>query len=232
MNLYPLSWILDLAMPRPCALCGGEVPSAKRYPLCDRCEEGLPRVGGRRCPRCGKELISERILCMRCRTAGYAFDSAWPLFHYAGTARELVVSYKLRGRRSLASFFAEELDRVLDGRYPSAVVVPVPPRPGKLRRRGWDQVEDLARVLECRFHRPVSRLLFRKSSAAEQKALGAEARRRNIRGSFSVRSRVDPALPYLLVDDVFTTGATLGECAQVLKAAGATRVDAVVLAMD
>lgn len=173
---------------------------------------------------------------MRCRGVEYGFDSAWPLFRYAGSVRALILAYKSSQRRRLALFFAETIAQALKERYPGRIVIPVPPRPGKLRRKGWDQVEDLARILEHR-HGVIVRRILTRADGKQQKALDLEERVANMRGKIGIiRSRrgqscVVPANPVLL-DDVLTTGATLSECARTLKAAGSVCVDAVAIAAD
>ncbi|TFG85148.1 MAG: ComF family protein [Spirochaetales bacterium] len=233
MKLNDLPSLLSEALfPRSCVVCGGAVPAGLGWPLCDACEASLQPISGTRCIRCGKSLISERELCMRCRCSVYDFDSAFPLFRYAGNVKKLLVAYKAGGRRSLSRLMARYLADGLRTTYPGAVVVPVPPRPGKLRRKGWDQVEDLARALELRHGVAVARLLGRRGSAIEQKNLDFAGRAANMQGAFAVKAPLDPSLRYVLLDDVLTTGATLSECARVLKASGATLVAAMVFAAD
>jgi ComF family protein len=168
---------------------------------------------------------------MRCRGVEYRFDSAYPLFRYSGDARALILAYKSGARRSLAPFFARILAAALRERYPGRVVVPVPPRPGKLRRKGWDQVDDIARILERR-HGVLVRRILERTAGAEQKALDLRGRAANLQGRIRVRrGAVIPEDPILL-DDVLTTGATLSECASTLKSAGALRVDALAIGAD
>lgn len=227
--------ILDLVLPRACALCGSVLAPCRAYPLCEACDAKLPRISARserRCERCGKELISERALCLRCRSSGYHFDSAYPLYAYRGIAKELIVGYKLRNRRSLDVFLAEEAAKAAIEYFPGALLVPVPPRPGKLRRKGWDQVEAIARIMERRYGIRVRRILARRGRALEQKNLDFSARAANMRACMRVCGKVEASARYLVLDDVFTTGATLSACALALKTAGAARVDALVLAAD
>jgi competence protein ComFC len=235
-------------LPRACALCGNALPLQPRVSPLRRLRgrpaapagiggpEGptLPGAPGNaaNCERCGKALISERTLCLRCRASDYHFDGAYPLYAYRGPAKELIVEYKLHNRRSLAVFWAARGRRALRERFPDALLVPVPPRPGKLRRKGWDQVEDIARILEKRHGIAVRRILTRRGGALEQKKLDFGARAANMRACMRVRGRVYPSSRYLVLDDVFTTGATLSACALALKNAGASRVDALVLAAD
>lgn len=167
---------------------------------------------------------------MRCRGRTRAFDYAYPLFPYSGRARDLISAYKKGGRRSLAIPLAAIADRAISKIFPGLVIVPVPPRPGKIARLGWDQVEQIARELGRMGHR-IERLLVRKA-AAEQKLLGRELRAANARASFALRPGAKPPRHILLLDDVITTGATVDACAAALKAGGARSVRVLALAAD
>jgi ComF family protein len=167
---------------------------------------------------------------MRCRGVERAFEAAYPLFSYEGRMRVLVSAYKKGRRRSLAPLFAEMMAKAIEERWPDRIVVPVPPRRGKARTRGWDHVEEIARLLESR-GLPVKRPLERGRSE-EQKSLGRGARGANARKAYSLRAgEISPELP-LLIDDVVTTCATLEACALALRAGGARSVSALVLAAD
>lgn len=239
--MIPSRICLSILAPRICLLCGAVVDAKVEYPLCDSCAEALcahskAMASKDRCSSCGKPLISSCGVCTRCRRVMYGFDSAFPLFLYSGDVRTLVLAYKSSGRRSLAVFFAMLIAPVLAEKYPGSTIVPVPPRSGKMQRKGWDQVEDIARILETRHGFTVRRLLVR-SGAKQQKALGLEARAANMLGSIRIRREragggVDVPQDLVLLDDVLTTGATLSACAEVLKTSGATRVDAMLIAAD
>lgn len=226
---------VSVLLPQSCVLCGAIVAADVGWPLCRQCAArlGAERAADavrERCAICGKPLISRHGRCTRCRTASYDFDSVHPLFRYAGDIRLLVLAYK-GGRRSLSGFFAEELAAVVAARFSGRVVIPVPPRPGKLRRKGWDQVEAIASILERKYDVTVLRALVR-TAGAEQKVLNLEQRAANMRGTIRLApGTVVPADPVLL-DDVLTTGATLSACAGCLKAGSANRVDAVTIAAD
>ena len=167
---------------------------------------------------------------MRCRTAEKAFDSAYPLFSYAGPMRELVSAYKKDHRRSLAPFFADLVEGPIRERWPDRVIVPVPPRPGKLRSQGWDQVEEIAAILESR-GLIVARVLERGSSS-EQKKLGRGERGTNARKAYSLKRGARAPKLSLLLDDVVTTCATLESCALALREDGASKINAIVIAAD
>jgi ComF family protein len=229
----PIRFLLDAALPRSCIVCGAALPpgaAAPPWPVCAPCASSLRPWRGARCPSCGIPLVSEIGRCMRCRGRDRAFDSACPLFPYEGPMRSLVSACKKGGRRSLTILFAELLAAEILRSWPERTVVPVPPRPGKLRALGWDQVEEIARDLERR-GLPVSRPLERRDSA-EQKALGRGERGANARKAYVLRKGcLSPELP-LLIDDVITTCATLEACAAALKEGGALSVAALALAAD
>jgi predicted amidophosphoribosyltransferase len=108
-------------------------------------------------------------------------------------------------------------------------LIPVPPRPGKLKKTGWDQIEYLAKKLEKKTTIPVLRCLSR-SVSRSQKELNREQRSVNLRGKIQCSTRVDPTVA--IFDDVITTGATLNACAEVLRASGAQRIYGIVLFYD
>ncbi len=167
---------------------------------------------------------------MRCRDRMFSFDSAYPLWEYAGSIQDLLISYKIGGNRRLAAFFAGRVKDVLDDLHPGIPVVPVPFRRSKFRKAGWDQVEDIVRILERRGTAAVRCL--ERGEGASQKTLDYSARMSNLSGR--IRPRPGSRVPerVVLLDDVLTTGATLSECARILRTGGARRVDAVVLAAD
>ncbi|MDX9897951.1 MAG: ComF family protein [Spirochaetia bacterium] len=237
----PLHFLGSIIAPRYCVLCASPLGVSDDYPLCDACartvlEQAQACARLERCASCGKPLISEHGRCTRCRVTTYGFDSAFPIYSYSGDVRRLILAYKSGGRRSLALFFAGLVATALDERYPGRIIVPVPPRHGKLRRKGWDQVEDIVRILESQHGYTVRRLLVR-SGGNQQKALGLEARVANMHGTIQIGNDMSgrphriPDQPVLL-DDVLTTGATLSACAELLKASGSSRVDAIAIAAD
>lgn len=222
---------LEALFPGRCLVCGEwmQVSPGSAAPVCPGCAAALAPLEGALCGRCGTPLVSEEAVCCRCRAVEYSFLSHRSVFAYSGAVRDLIAHYKIRHRRRLARLFAPRLERLLAESHPGLPVVPVPPRPG---RKSRDGVERIARVLERRHGVRIRRVLQRSVGAA-QKTLDFAARQRNLLGSIRVR-RGAGALPdrVVLLDDVFTTGATMDACARTLRAAGVREVHAVSLAID
>jgi ComF family protein len=145
------------------------------------------------------------------------------LYPYTGHYRRLLRSYKFGQSLGVGAFLAAEMRRALEAppftELHNPVLVPVPPRPGKIKKQGWDQIEYVARLLEK--DRPLTRCLTRLPSQS-QKELNREKRRINLAGRIVARSPVPREL--ILFDDVVTTGSTLAACTIPLRAAGAEKV--------
>jgi ComF family protein len=205
------------------------------YPVCDQCLDTLESVRGERCSVCGRALVSEIETCTGCRLRDYPFTSNRSLFEYRGRVKELIHQYKFAGRRRVGLVMADQIAEVLSRDYRDCPIVPVPPRPSVKRERGWDQIEWICRFLERRYKREVLRYLSR-SGGEPQKALSYEQRQINMaraKVEFSGDARRLMQVPgVVLLDDIFTTGATAGECTRVLREAGASRVYVLTYAQD
>ena len=225
--------LLEALFPGRCLLCGewlamSDDPSV---PLCDPCRAGLATIGARRCGKCGMGLVSEKATCMRCRDADFVFDSNIALFPYSREARELIRELKFEGRYRLAGLFADLTAAALPAEWGDYPIVPVPSRPG---RKTPDPVGRVAACLEKRHGRTVMRLLQR-TGGLQQKSLDLPRRRENLRGMIRLapgvgRSGLPPHV--VLLDDIFTTGATIDACARVLRDEGCQHVCATTFAIE
>jgi ComF family protein len=230
-----LAAVLDVLFPQACGGCGGELPIGwGAIPLCRRCrcllhdEQRRPRD---HCWRCGAPVMPEQeVPCLRCRDRDLAFAAHEALFDYRGLAQELLQQFKFSGRIGLARLFAELLAPRVDAAYRDCALVPVPARGRRVRSHGYDAVDLVVRQLEMEHRLPVRRLLHRREGR-QLKGLGRAQRRASIAGRLRLL-RAPPPRPLLLIDDVYTTGATADECAAVLVAGGAPEVRVLTLAQD
>ncbi len=229
-----ISRLLEWLIPHFCLLCGAPVegPLEADLPLCRLCRSELAEIGGERCAFCGKELYSEKGTCFACRETGHLCPEVYPIFRYRGAPAALLRRYKTAKRSSLAKFWADLMAGLIDARWPGSAVVPVPPRPEKLKRREWDQVEAIAVRLEKMGHR-VERILAR-STTIQQKHLSKTMRKANAEKGYYLIPSFAAKAPEraVLIDDVYTTGATVDSCARALFVNGSKKVVALVIAAD
>jgi predicted amidophosphoribosyltransferase len=214
--------LLDLFLPRRCAACG-----AGEELLCAACRGGLRRLRDPLCARCGAPTAWPVGRCRECAGRRIAFATARAAVAYDGPARPLVAAWKERGLRPLAREFAALVVEAVP-RPPVGELTFVPGDPERSLKRGQNAAEALARELGGLWSLPVRRVLLRSSPARPQRGLSRDERRRNVRGSFAA-SRA-PAERVGLVDDVYTTGATVGAAATELRHAGARTVHVVTFA--
>jgi ComF family protein len=231
------AYIREYLFPADCPVCGGELMNRDEawYGICDPCRAGLVLDGEERCSICGRPLISEQGVCLQCREkegsepgGAPVFDGSTSIFPYAGKYRKLLRSYKFGKNLPLGNFFAELILEALDRLPPDAregVPVPVPPRPGKTRKTGWDQVAYLSSRLAKLGAHPCNCL--KRLPSKSQKELDKANRKTNLTGKIICVK--PPQKIAILFDDVITTGATLNVCAGALKAAGAEKVYAISL---
>lgn len=206
-------YALRLLFPSRCVLCGREGDL-----ICEPCRRIFPQ-----------QLDPDAIPKLSGIRAARA---VWP---YEGSVREIVRRYKYNGLRSLAPVLASEMAHVLREWGPAIdLIVHVPVHPARLRERGYDQSELLARELSRLTGIEATSALVRlRETAVQARAMSAAQRADNVRGAFDVPhsdgiSRADT----LLIDDVLTTGATLREAGRALRRAGARNIYALTLAHE
>ena len=247
MSLPLFPFLADISarffFPQRCILCGE--PSDTPAPLCASCTDrrflrpasvvSFTVPSSARCARCGRPVISASVLCTVCRTLPLItrVDRIIPLMPYTGEAQELLTEWKGAGMRVLSAVFARVLSDALRAAFPDgcAAVVPVPPRPGKIRDRGWDQIEEISVLLERRHGIPVRRCLER-TSHVQQKRLGRLERAVNLKGQVSATPGAQVPRTAVVIDDLMTTGSTIDACAGALKDAGCEKVYALALFYD
>ncbi|MDZ4257535.1 MAG: double zinc ribbon domain-containing protein [Gemmatimonadales bacterium] len=215
-------WLL----PGECLSCGEPVSPEHDPLICDLCRVRWRAPAPPICGVCG-EPSPMGLSCRICPEWPAGFDRARSAVVLDPAVRRVVHLFKYQGWRRLADVMARPIVPLLENDR-GATLVPIPLGRKRRRQRGYNQAEELARSIgRLSGHRVSADRLFRSQETATQTRLAPEARRANLAGVFRA---TDDSRPAILVDDVFTTGATLVSAAAALLEAGAERVVAVTFA--
>lgn len=219
---------------RTCLLC--DEPAKQAYPLCTACEGELPWLA-EQCRRCALPLALDGLACTQCARRAPAFRRVIAPWVYGFPVDTLISRFKHNSQWPLGRLMAQLLGHALEHRYGEGLprpdrLLPVPLARRRLRQRGFNQAAMLAQWLGKALQLPCDQhALARTRDTPAQQALGAKARQRNLQAAFALAPGADvEGLHLALVDDVLTTGATARAIAQLLRKAGARRVDIYCLA--
>ncbi len=225
--------IVALLLAPTCAACAKGLAEPTGGPVCADCWQSVAIIRPPVCDTCGDPLPSWRAIapvaqCGRCRGTRGHVRRARAIGGYEGALRSIVHALKYDARRSLAPrlamLLAQTGSQLLEG---ADIVVPVPLHRARLRTRGFNQAEDIARRLPI----PMIRALKRIRRTPSQTDLPEAERYENVRGAFAVARGISVrGAVVVMVDDVSTTGATLDACAKALIDRGAREVRALTLA--
>ena len=213
--------MLDLLLPQRCLVC-----SRPGDQVCAPCTAALRRIVPPGCDRCGAPAAWPVRRCAECAGRRLAFARARAAVEYDATVRRLVGAWKERGLRRLARWAAAVVVDMLD--RPAGCLTYVPPDADRRLRRGHHPAEALARDLAARWDLALEPVLVRVRGSPRQRELTRIERRRNVAAAFAA-ARPSPAR-IVLVDDVYTTGATSNAAASALRKAGARQVEVVTFA--
>lgn len=230
---------LDALLPRRCGICRRGLSSDDVRAICSTCWGAIPRLQGPRCSVCGVPFESEAAIshspthrCGTCREHPPAFTQAVAAGVFAGVLADAIRRCKYHQQVRLIAVLGELLEPVLRSLPTVDAVVPVPLHVRRLRQREFNQSLHIAAWVAMRLDRPLwPDALRRVRWTPPQTTLDRAQRRTNVRRAFEVRTpRAVSGGRVVLVDDVYTTGATANECARALRAAGASEVYVVTVA--
>ena len=219
--------LADLFFPPRCAVCDTVLPFGEEG-ICRDCSVRLPYVEEPRCFGCGRTVENEEEeFCGDFVRKKHLFLRGYPVLRYVPPVSDAMAALKYHGRAEYASFYGGLIaDRFADQwkELMPDVLVPVPVHPHRLRKRGYNQAALIADAISGKTGIPVNeRILVRGTDTVAQKKLSREERALNLRSAFRPGPEKPPAT-VLLVDDIFTTGATADACTEVLLRSGAERV--------
>jgi len=224
---------LHVVLPVDCSSCGVSLDEDPVPFFCRPCWASIQPLRGPACPRCGRPFASTIALtyspdhlCTACRLRRPAFTRAWSCYPYEGSLQDAIRMFKYHSKVALADALGELMGKAFRDSPDVDVLLPVPLHASRLREREFNQSLLLADRLHRRLGVPLSYgNLVRLRDTQPQTELTRSARLKNLRRAFSVLhpEEVD-GKRLLLVDDVFTTGTTVNECAKALRKAGAADV--------
>lgn len=214
-----------------CICCGSLIDKSRPYALCDVCMKKFHWVNGRTCSKCGKALPDtyRGELCYDCMTFGHSFEKGYSCLTYGLYERQVLLDLKYNGRGYLAEKFGDILyDRIACEDIHPDVIIPVPISAGRMKKRGYNQSALMARQLSKRWGVPIDEsILRRQKETTLLRSLNPADRRLALADAFRVTADGNVRLrekSVLLIDDIYTTGATADTCAKVLTDAGADKV--------
>lgn len=220
---------LNLLFPFRCLGCGKEGEL-----ICPSCQRKLPRINPPICPRCGRPQPSG-IICPACYSQRHEIDGIRSPFRFEAVIRQAIHQFKYHNLRAIAEPLAVLLGDYLTAKpIPGEVLVPVPLHHRRLRERGYNQSELLARELGKLIGLPVAAncLARERHTPPQARTTSVSERQSNVSHAFTCHDQRCKDKKVLLIDDVATSGATLEACAAALKAAGASSVWGLTLARE
>lgn len=227
--------MVELIFPRRCPVCE-DIVEPKGELICPECEEKLHFISEPVCRICGREILSdEEELCENCKRHRFSFEYGFALMSYSDVAARSITRVKYTGAREYLDYYGKMAVKYYGDRIKSMgidAIVPIPIHKSRMKIRGYNQALVLAEVMGRELHIPVcGDVLFRHKKTAASKELNAAERLKNLSSAFSAGEIPKDMRSVLVVDDIFTTGATLEAASRCLRSAGVEKVYCFALAI-
>ncbi len=216
-----------------CVFCGDEIFDDNKYATCEKCNNKLPFITGKTCEKCGEPLNNMANFCDRCQNAHHTFNKCCSVFVYQDEIKNKIQNFKFWNNKYFGKPFAEYMANCYrKNSFSCDLVIPVPIHQKRLKERGYNQSEILAKYISQILNLPLNTASLQKiKQTKDQVDLDFKERKSNLEGAFKVFEKQQiKGKTILLVDDVFTTGSTLDACCDVLFKAGAKAVFGLTLA--
>lgn len=222
-----IQYLSRLLFPSRCGFCNVLISGNEKYLLCDKCLNNAKFIGENCCQKCGKVLVlGYADLCSDCRIIKHHFDKAFSVVEYRDEVKSALIRYKFFGQKKVLNTLASlalsklgEIDSV-------DLIIPVPLHKDKMRQRGFNQSEEIAGFIAKETGIQLNKTcLFRVKNTKSQSTLSRQERLKNLKNAFKgFNINQINGKKLLLIDDIYTTGSTVSECARELKKAGAKKV--------
>lgn len=231
MKIYKEN-VIHLLFPPRCPFCDKVLFSSVFAPaeqVCSCCVKKPEYISEPVCKKCGKPFEDERQeYCYDCSRHHHGFTQGKALWVYRGDVKHSIYRFKYQGRQEYARYYGRELVRVYGAWMEECGIdglVPIPLSRKRMRQRGFNQAQRIAREVSRHTGIPVyENLLIRVRDTRAQKALNDQERKNNLKRAFKTMANKVQLDHILLIDDIYTTGSTMDEAAGELKRAGAGEV--------
>lgn len=217
--------LLNILFPRTCPVCG-EILIVQNYQVCENCKKKIKYITEPACKKCGKQLlVEEQEYCYDCSRKEHNFTRGISLYCHDEWIRKSIYHFKYNNKREYAKIYANEI--IL--KYKSKIqtwnadyLVPIPIHKSKLNERGFNQAKDLCLELSRGLEIPMlDNCVLRVKKTLPQKELNDKERIINLKNAFKIGKNVVKLKSIILVDDIYTTGATIDTVSKVLIESGA-----------
>lgn len=218
--------ITDLLFPPRCAICDDIIPVHSEY-LCKECADKVLYINEPFCLKCGKALYDDSEYCTDCRQRIHYFKQGMAVFDYASISDSLY-RFKNKGRCEYARFYATEIMRKR-GDFIRSInpqcIIPVPIHKSRLKKRGYNQAEEIALEISKISKIPViSDLVCRSKKTNPLRKLNINERHKNLHNAFEINRKTKGLRRVLIIDDIYTTGSTIDAMTKVLNREGINEV--------
>ena len=232
--MNPIDKILDLLFPRRCAVCD-EIVDRRGEAVCGRCKNKIVYIREPYCMKCGKQLKKEeQEYCADCSRMKHIYIQGTALYDY-GSMADSIFRFKYAGRMEYASFYGKELyEKKIHWLMARCVdaLVPVPIHPSRKRSRGYNQAELIARKLSELSGIPMRASMIRRvKKTMPLKNLSHSERQNNLKRAFKIDINDVKLNTIVIIDDIYTTGATVDSMAQAFKEKGVKKIYFMALAI-
>ena len=224
--------VWEFFFPNHCPICDKAQPPGRR--ICKECEKIPRKVKPPFCEKCGKHLTDEgSVFCYDCRRIPRTFDRGFSLYEYS-SVHDSVFAYKTLGRPEYGRYYgrkmAEAYKDIISQLHADAII-PIPLHKDRLKSRGYNQATILAKEISKVTCVPlIENRLIRPNRTNNQKKLGRGQRQNNVKKAFHIAKNDVKLRTVIVVDDIYTTGSTIGAAAAVLRSVGVEHIYFITLA--
>lgn len=222
-----LQQILNLIYPSNCINCNTSLKFYENY-VCDLCLNKIEFIE-KSCIICGKPLNASEIKCGECLVDLPIFKKAISIANYNGIIKNIIIAFKYKKREGISKIIEKIIFQYLEKNYffnkNIDLIIPVPLHKSRLKQRGFNQSEILAKIIKKKYSFKIEKSLIRIKKTRPQVELNIKERKDNIKNAFILKipEKIKDK-NILLIDDVYTTGSTIKECSKVLQKAKAKTI--------